>query len=71
MIDDAVPGACPFCQTDSTKTDELELDLGRWAVVCSSCGAIGPLTSSKVGAVWRWNASGHRKAISDTAPEQK
>ena len=53
----SVPDRCPFCQ--STHTSVFESDVGRWAVSCSTCRAIGPSASSVAKAIERWHAA-HR-----------
>lgn len=43
---------CPFCA--SMSSDEFEIDVGRWAVACRTCGSIGPAAQSATAARWRW-----------------
>lgn len=46
--------ACPFC--GSNQTVSMEVDIGRWAVLCSWCDALGPHSRSRQLAVARWNS---------------
>jgi hypothetical protein len=53
MISDE-PKACPFCRANDSEI--IEVDLGRFAVACANCGAIGPTADGIAGAltVWSW-----------------
>ena len=44
---------CPFCGVENPHLEET--DVRSWAVVCGSCGAIGPVGNDEVKAVARWN----------------
>ena len=45
--------ACPFCA--AANAHPLEVDADGWALVCGSCGAIGPIGQSEAKAVLLWN----------------
>jgi hypothetical protein len=62
------PTACPFCHSSPTQTEELELDFGRWAVVCAACGATGPLTASPDAAIVQWNGCSPSPNVSSRMP---
>lgn len=44
---------CPFCGVENPHLEET--DVRSWAVVCGSCGTIGPAGSDEIQAVARWN----------------
>jgi Lar family restriction alleviation protein len=44
---------CPFCGVENPHLEET--DVHSWAVVCGSCGTIGPVGSDEVQAIDRWN----------------
>lgn len=44
---------CPFCGEDQAKV--IEIDIGKHAVTCGHCGAIGPAGDTE--AAISWNAA--------------
>ena len=44
---------CPFCASDHVRTMEVEAE--GWAVVCDTCGAIGPVRQGESDSVESWN----------------
>jgi Lar family restriction alleviation protein len=44
---------CPFCGVENPHLEET--DVRSWAVVCGSCGTIGPVGNDEVQAIARWN----------------
>jgi hypothetical protein len=61
------PKACPFCRANDSEI--IEVDLGRFAVACSHCGAIGPTADGVAGAltVWSWACRPGRCCLVDEA----
>lgn len=45
---------CPFCAGDKMHIEET--DMSTWAVVCESCGTIGPVARDALGATYRWDS---------------
>lgn len=46
---------CPFC--GSARTNVVEIDVRRWAVVCDACSAIGPPAITVESATAKWLAA--------------
>lgn len=44
---------CPFCAGEAIHL--LEVDKDAWAIICPSCGAIGPAAQDAGGAGRLWN----------------
>jgi Lar family restriction alleviation protein len=44
---------CPFCASKHGKLTELDVD--GWAVICDSCGGIGPVGHSAEDSIDQWN----------------
>ena len=44
---------CPFCASDQVTS--MEIDIAQWAIVCNSCGGVGPTTGSLAEATDAWN----------------
>lgn len=53
MPPDKKMSRCPFCGVENPHLEET--DVCSWAVVCGSCGTIGPVGSDEIEAVDRWN----------------
>lgn len=53
MTTSATMSRCPFCGIENPHLEET--DVRSWAVVCGSCGTIGPVGRDEVQAVARWN----------------
>ena len=47
---------CPFCAAE-TEIHIVEYEQGRWAVVCDTCGATGPMADHEDGALERWSSA--------------
>ncbi|HEX8986578.1 MAG TPA: hypothetical protein VF816_01350 [Rhodocyclaceae bacterium] len=45
---------CPFCRNPAP-ANPMEVDADAWAIVCPSCGAIGPVGPNEEEARRRWN----------------
>jgi len=58
---------CPFCSPENQDLGILEksslLDICRFSVMCSSCGANGPRDLSESGAVEQWNTRSREGAL--------
>ena len=52
------PGPCPFCKSDQTEIDVSYGDDG-W-VLCTNCGATGPVKPTEAEAIAAWNAPGEK-----------
>ncbi len=50
-----VMGHCIFCNAPDLRI--FEIDVGKWAVVCLQCGAIGPHAATPETSVLRWNGA--------------
>jgi len=46
---------CPFCGHDDVEIDEVSI--AEYAVDCPECRAIGPITSTVMESITRWNAA--------------
>ncbi len=44
---------CPFCGSHSAHV--IEIDASGWAVICGTCGVLGPSRSSPAEAAEHWN----------------
>lgn len=44
---------CPFCASEQVAS--IEVDLAQWAVVCNSCGSVGPTMESLRESIDAWN----------------
>jgi len=49
---------CPFCAAE-TEVHVVEYEPGRWAVVCDTCGATGPMADNRNEALGRWSSASH------------
>ena len=53
MTSDMEMSRCPFCGVENPHLEET--DVRSWAVVCGSCGTIGPVGRDEIQAIGRWN----------------
>lgn len=45
---------CPFCKSDAIHIVESDLEYNISWCGCSNCGAEGPVSGSRLGAIQRW-----------------
>lgn len=47
--------ACPFCRSETTSYDVVNMSGGRRQVICHNCGATGSVKDTEEDAVNAWN----------------